>query len=350
MIPAHRPKYPVRNIATPVRENQLIISPSNIAGDFDSHAVDCPFVFSKNGRQGMTYVGWDGIGYQTAISWNDGFGQWSPGQLILRRDKSSELRTYNAALTSIIRENDLWSTGELKTFDGWHIGTYHAYPNAGFEAGPGSIGFVRSRDLVEWEEFGTPLRCQDGASWEQGGLYKSWLLEQDGIFYLFYNAKNVDDLGSMAVPPVWVEQTGLAISTDLFDWTRHPANPSLSTGDAGSFDAMFASDPCVLRDGEVWIMFYFGLAADGHAREGFATSMDLVSWVKEYEVLIDVGPAGSVDSIHAHKPAVIARGGKLEHYYCAVSTQIPIEIDGYMQTERRGIARATGRISRVGSN
>src|SRR5205823_1887155 len=162
-------------------------------GRYDSHAVDCPFVFSKGGRQGMTFVGWDGIGYQTALAWNDGDGQWSDGRLVLARDETNELRRYNAALTAIARDNDLWSDGELREFDGWHYGTFHAYPTAGYEAGPASIGFVRSRDLTTWEDVGDTLHPWHGGAWERGGLYKSWLLEQDGLFYVFYNAKNRDE-------------------------------------------------------------------------------------------------------------------------------------------------------------
>lgn len=104
-----------------------------------------------------------------------------------------------------------------------------------------------------------------------------------------------------------------------------------------------ASPPTrVLRDGDYWVMFYFGLAADGHAREGYATSRDLRSWEKSGEILLDIGPVGSIDSTHTHKPAVIAWEGRLEHYYCAVSPQEDVLVGEHAQSERRGIARATG--------
>lgn len=324
----------------PEKGEGLVIKPSFREGSFDSHAVDCPFVFSLKGRQGMTYVGWDGTGYQTALSWKEG-ESWTSGRLILPRDPTDPLRRYNAAMTSIIRENGLGSPGELRCFDGWYYGTFHAYPAAGYETGPGSIGFVRSRDLESWEQVGGILQPKDGGPWEQGGLYKSWLMEHEGIFYLFYNAKDRDDFGSVAVPPNWTEQTGLATSRDLKHWKRFTNNPVLAAGGPGDFDEVFASDPCVLRDGDFWVMFYFGLAADGHAREGYATSRDLYSWEKSGEVLLDIGPAGSIDSIHAHKPAVISWNGRLEHYYCAVSPKEPIELAGVKQAELRGIAYAS---------
>ena len=237
--------FPTDRVATPLREGRLVIRPSFVEGAFDSHAVDCPFVFSVEGRQGMTYVGWDGIGYQTALAWNDG-GDWTPGEVVFTRDPSDPLRQYNAALTSIVRDNDLASAGELRRIDGWYYGTFHAYPGAGYETGPASVGFARSRDLSSWERVGGVLSPEDGGAWERGGLYKSWLMEHDGLFYVFYNAKDVDDYGSVVVPPPWIEQTGLAVSRDLVTWERHSGNPVLSAGGPGAFDERFASDPCVL--------------------------------------------------------------------------------------------------------
>lgn len=339
-MPTTPSTFPPERLATPVRETELLVRPSFRDGAFDALAVDCPFVFSLDGRQGMTYVGWDGVGYQSALSWNGEAG-WTPGQLILPRDPAHDIRRYNAALTSIVRDNDLRSAGELRTFDGWYLGTYHAYPAPGYETGPGSIGFVRSRDLETWEDTGGVLRAQDGGTWERGGLYKSWLMEHDGLFYAFYNAKDEDEFGTIAVPPPWTEQTGLAISRDLITWERWSENPVLSTGAPGDFDERFASDPCVLRDGDFWVMFYFGLAVDGHAREGYATSRDLLHWEKSQEILLDIGPAGSIDSTHTHKPAVITWNGTLEHYYCGVSPQEPVRLGGRVQPELRGIARAT---------
>ena len=337
------PGFSTELVQTPLREDRLVIRPSFVEGAFDSHAIDCPFVFSLDGRQGMTYVGWDGIGYQTALAWNDG-GTWSRGEVVFPRDPSDPLRQYNAALTSIIRDNDLHSAGELRKIDGWYYGTFHAYPGAGYETGPATVGFVRSRDLLSWERVGGVLSPEDGGEWERGGLYKSWLMEHDGLFYVFYNAKDVDDYGSVVVPPPWIEQTGLAVSRDLVTWERHAQNPVLSAGGPGAFDERFASDPCVLRAGGMWVMFYFGLATDGHAREGYATSVDLVNWTKSDEVLLDVGPAGSIDSLHTHKPAVITWNGRLEHYYTAVALQDqPVTVGAYAQNEMRGIARSTNR-------
>jgi len=319
-------------VRTPHKHPELVIEPSFREGDFFSHGVDCPFVFHHEGRLGMTMIGWDGIGYQTGLSWFDD-GAWSMPELVFARDPASRHRRYNSALTSILRDNDLRGSGELTRIDGWFYGTYHAYPAPGYESGPGVIGIARSRDLVSWEEFSTPLLASDGAEWERGGLYKSWLMRDGDRFLLFYNAK--DDR-----PRAWQEQTGAAVSSDMAAWERIPG-PLVPNGVEGAIDDRFASDPCVLRDGDTWVMFYFGLSSDGRARETYATSPDLVTWTRSEHVLVDVGEPGTVDSAYAHKPAVITHDGRLEHYYCAVAVMPePVMIGDFRQRERRGIAVA----------
>ena len=66
-------------------------------------------------------------------------------------------------------------------------------------------------------------------------------------------------------------------------------------------------------------MFYYSLGSDGHASDSAACSADLEHWGKTNEILIDTGAAGSIDDVYAHKPGVIAREGRLYHFYCAVS-------------------------------
>ncbi|WP_460798849.1 glycoside hydrolase family protein [Microbacterium sp. GXF0217] len=319
------------------KESELVFGPSLRPGDWRSHGVDCPFPFRVDGRLGMTMVGWDGRGYQTGLSWHDG-ERWSEPELVFRRDPSSPHRRHNAALTSIIRDDDVFGSGELLRIDGWYYGTFHAYPEAGYEEGSAVIGFARSRDLVDWEETGGLLRPEDGGAWERGGLYKSWLMRNDGRFLLFYNAKD-------RATGAWVEQTGAAVSDDLITWTRISDAPLLPIGPSGASDDRFASDPCVLRaeDGS-WVMFYFGLRSGGSAVDLVATSPDLRTWTKHPEPLVEPGPPGAIDDWHAHKPGVIRSRDRLDHYYCAVQ-RAPVRIGEQHHPETRGIALAWSPIS-----
>jgi beta-xylosidase len=314
---------PAAPYRTPYKYGTLVLAASNQPGAFDSRTVDCPFVFHHDGRFYITYVGWDGTGYQTGLASSGDLVAWKKEGCILRRDPASPVTRYNIAMNWIVRQNELRSAGELKRVRGRLLGVYHAYPNAGLEEGPAVIGLCWSRDLMHWEIQPPCLRPEDGAAWENGGLYKPCLVEHRGVWYLFYNAKTKDLAGGG-----WREQTGVATSMDLKSWQRFPQNPIIPNGPAGSWDERFSSDPCVLLDGTHWALFYYSLDSAGKARDLLALADTPFHPAKVNEILIDVGPPGSVDSTYAHKPSVVYHQGALYHFYCAVSGKWPNEVRG----------------------
>ncbi len=300
-------------LVTPHKYPKLVVACSGRAGSFDEKSVDCPFVFRHDGRFYMTYVGFDGQGYQTGWSTSADLIEWRPLGLLIGRDPASEITRHNVALTWILRNNDVFGAGTLKRVNGRFLGVYHAYPRPGYEEGPAVIGLAWSRDLKSWQLDAPCLHAGEGAAWEQGGLYKACILENAGEYYLFYNAK------TRGQP--WKEQTGFATSRDLRTWTRFAGNPVVANGGPGAPDEIFASDPCVLRHDGRWALFYYGLDKRGVARDLLASAPALERPFTKSGVLIDVGPKGSIDSKYAHKPSVIARRGALYHFYCAVSEE-----------------------------
>ena len=331
-------KEVLADIWTPYKAGRLLIEPTFKAGDFDSHGVDCSFVFRHEGRYWMTYVGWDSIGYQTGLASSDDLVNWKKEGMILGRGPRGSVTEFNAALMGIARDNELFGSGELKKVNGRYLGTYHAYPKPGYEIGPAVIGLCWSDDLRKWEVGEPVLYPEEKCEWEAGGLYKSWVMEHDGMYYLFYNAKTK--------AKHWIEQTGFAFSKDTNTWQKYRGNPVVKVGAAGEFDDIFASDPCVLRHKGIWCMFYFGNSTNHHARDGVAFSRDLLSWEKSGEILVDVGPEGSCDQTFAHKPAIIAEDGVLYHFYTAVKA-VPgwkkVKMGDIEHYEHRGISLATSK-------
>ena len=102
----------------------------------------------------------------------------------------------------------------------------------------------------------------------------------------------------------------------------------MRNGPPGSWDTRFASDPCVLRYGPWWALYYYGLAADGRARDLLALGRDPFHFEKTGQIMVDVGAPGTVDDTYAHKPSLIAHDGALYHFYCAVSGKWPNDIRG----------------------
>lgn len=327
---------PIEQVRTPYKLNRLLIAPSYRRGEVDSHSVDVPFVFRHEGRYRLFYICFDGVGYRTCMASSDDLLSWDREGIVHERGQPGSPTEFNVTITSVLRDVALMGCGDARLVSGRLLGVWHSYPHRGQEQGAGYIGIAWGDGLRHWDVDPVCLRPVDGEAWERGGLYKPCLVEHGGRYYIFYNAKQ-----KLHWP--WREQIGVAWSDDLEHWTRHEANPIIPNGEPGSPDEIFTADPCVLRCGHVWVMFYYGLAADHHARELVAFSEDLLSWRKAGEVLVDVGPEGSIDSQYAHKPGVIARDGVLYHFYGASRAKGPDDVDEVGAKDRRGIALATSR-------
>jgi len=66
------------------------------------------------------------------------------------------------------------------------------------------------------------------------------------------------------------------------EWTDYASNPVLTVGAAGSWDALHASWPCVVKppNEDTYYMFYTGKSTTTAYAIGVATSTDLVNWTK----------------------------------------------------------------------
>ena len=321
-FPSGRPRGADANLPgiapfrTPYKLGRRILARSGVPGSFDRLKVDCPFVFENCGRFYMTYLGFDGIGYQTGLAESDDLEHWRRAGLILRRDRDNPIIRYNIALMSILHEDGLHSKGSLIKVDGRYVGAWHAYPRPGYEQGPAVIGLAWTDDLYHWELTEPILRPDPAYPWEAGGLYKPYLIRNDGRYYIFYNAKTDKSRD-------WIEQIGIATSPDLKTWTRYPGNPVIHHGGPAAWDARFASDPCVVRWGPWWGVYYYGFANDGHARDLLALGTDPYHLTKVPEIMLNVGPPGSIDDTFAHKPSIIYAKDTLYQFYCCVSGSWP---------------------------
>mgnify|MGYP000235867684 CR=1 FL=1 len=84
--PEGAPADPLAPYRTPYKHPSLVLAATGAPGAFDEAAVDKPFVFRHDGRFLMTYVGFDGEGYQTGLAESDDLLHWRRRGLILGRD------------------------------------------------------------------------------------------------------------------------------------------------------------------------------------------------------------------------------------------------------------------------
>lgn len=285
-------------------------NPDNGLGFF---MTDCPFVFRLGGLWQMWYTGFDGRGYQTALAESTDLIHWHDRGLVMSFGKPGAFDYGGVTFGSALLESyDLTAPRTLKRWRGRYWALYGCYPQqGGYEIRPGAEGLACSRDGRHWHRASedTPILSIEGAAeWEKDCIYQPWLLEHGGKFWNFYNAAN----GSR-------EQTGIAFSNDLIHWTRYEGNPVLRNR-PGGYDEEFCSDPKVFRDGDHWVMLYFGVGRGGaHIMAAF--SHDLLHWVADPEPLYKAaGHPNGLDAQYAHKISLVYddRTDTFFMFYCAV--------------------------------
>jgi hypothetical protein len=135
------------------------------------------------------------------------------------------------------------------------------------------LGHATSTDLRVWTPHAPVLPAGPAGAWDECGNWAPDIIERDGRFYCFYTGS--DRNNNQAI--------GLATSTDLFHWEKHPANPVVVPGpwsdiavgrDVAGRDAMVYHD----AERDRYLLYYTATMADGRACLALAQSTDLIHW------------------------------------------------------------------------
>lgn len=298
----------------------VIASEPRIPGHEAFRNTDVPCVYQLPGQPDkwyMSFIGFNGQGYNSFVAESGDLVHWTHPRLAMGFGPPGQFDHGGCVVGAFLYESyDVRAPRLLKKRDGKFWTLYGCYPRqGGYELRPGYEGVAQSDDGLTWRRAknGPILAVQDPdcGPWEKDCIYQPWLVEHQGRFFNFYNAANGG-----------IEQTGLALSTDLVKWTRHPANPVVPVR-AGGYDAQFASDPKVFRDGDHWTMFYFGVGRGG-AHIMVAFSRDLVHWTAHPDPLYKAGGhPGGLDKQYAHKISLVyqPQDETFFLYYCACGNQ-----------------------------
>jgi len=289
-----------------------------IEGFADVYMTDVPTVYQLPGdtKWYMSFIGFNGRGYQSFVAESNDLLNWTNMRLAMGFGREESFDFGGCVLGAFLfGDYRIKAPRTLKKKDEMYWSLYGAYAKQGkYEIDPGYEGIASSEDGLAWkrakEQYILSVHDKDVLDWERDSIYQPWLVEYEGEYYNFYNAKRM---------PEWVEQIGLATSKNIFDWKRHPENPVLRVRSDG-FDADFVADGKVFKDGDHWTMFYFGVGKGG-AHVMVAFSRDLLHWVADPEPLYKAGgnPSG-LDSQHAHKISLVWNPENKSWYmhYCAV--------------------------------
>jgi len=176
-----------------------------------------------------------------------------------------------------------------------------------------SINYATSPDGMAWtKDAANPLMVEErGRRWDATYISEPSVLWNGTRFEMWYNG------GSERTAAGGHElRIGYASSTDGLRWQRRLEDAwVLDVGEPGDWDDYSVARPHVIYDGLRYQMWYEG--HDGaNFRIGQATSYDGLHWTKDgANPVLDLGPPGSWDSVHADEPYVLFDGHLYRMWY-----------------------------------
>ena len=275
--------------------------------------IDSPTIFRENNNWYMTYIIYDGQGYETWIAESDDLLYWKTKGKILSFTENTWDTNQKAGYLSLVDIN--WGGNySVEKFQNKYWMSYLGGNTKGYEAGVLGIGIANSNTLIEaheWNRISNPVlhpKDADVRWFENKTIYKSTVIHDSSKltghpFVMYYNSK-----GDTAE----YESIGMAVSDDMVNWKRYGNNPVITKYKGICGDAQIA------KFNDIYIMFYFGAFWKPGAFERFACSYDLVNWT-EWNGKDLVASSKDYDNIYAHKPWVIKWNGIVYHFYNAVS-------------------------------
>lgn len=299
----------------------------------DHHLLDSPSVFRKDGKWYMTYIVYDGRGYETWLAQSPDLLHWEPQGRIMSFKPDPDAWDNNQRAGYIALQDPEWGgSNAWTTFGGRYWMSYLGGDETGYEAGRLAIGMAYTEgDNTRPHEFlrlAKPVLKSDGPDtrwWDNETMFKSSVIRDDvgttgHKFVMYYNAK-----GDSLNPASGAERIAMAVSDDMFHWKRFGTAPVIDhkTGISG--------DAVIQRINGHWVMFYFGAFWKPGAFNRFAVSDDLIHWT-DWQGEDLIAPSEEYDAKYAHKSFVLKYDGVVYHFYCAVN-----------QRDQRGIAVATSR-------
>lgn len=176
------------------------------------------------------------------------------------------------------------------------------------------IGYATSQDGIHWNEYeGNPvLDLGQPGEWDDSGIETAEVIKDGETYKLWYEGYSEE------IPPGFERQPfriGYATSPDGINWTKYPGNPVVDLG-PDSWDSRGVASPTVIKDGEVYKMWYAGHSPEGYVRIGYATSSDGANWTNYAgNPVLDIGSPGSWDEWAAAEPSVIKVGEEYMLWY-----------------------------------
>lgn len=321
-----------QEVKTPYKYGMVVVPEDN------GKKIDCPTVYRVGKDWFMSYIVFDGKGYETMLAKSNDLLHWTTtGKLLSFPKDSSRWDAHQRAGYMALQDPQWEGSYALGKYDGKYWMSYIGGRDKGYEAGELSIGVANTQrspsQVHEWNVLDAPVLRSNDADvrwWENKKEYKSsiiWDKKQSlgAPFVMFYNANGDSSNGNKKIR--WFERIGMALSQDMIHWKRYLDTPIMQ------HPVGITGDAVVQKMGGLWVMFYYGAFWEGRkdAFNRFACSYDLVNWT-DWKGADLIHSSEPYDNKYAHKSYVLKYKGVVYHFYCATN-----------QADQRGIAVATSK-------
>jgi beta-fructofuranosidase len=180
---------------------------------------------------------------------------------------------------------DFWLAPRLDASEPFHcyfLQAPRSLPDPEMRHDRARIGHATSANLIDWDYHGTILPLGERGEWDDWTQWTGSVTRHDGNNSLFYTGRSRSESSN-------VQRIGLAVSDDLYHWTKSPNNPLVQAvapwyeaPDPDGSKRSDCRDPWIIRFDNRWLMYYTASAAGGRPDRygvvGLAISDDLLHW------------------------------------------------------------------------
>jgi len=226
---------------------------------WDNNKVALPSVITEGGQYYMLYSGTNGS------TWNIGLANSADGKVWTKYPGNpvmsiSPTTFYSVAIsgTSILYDNGI--------FKAWFTGYDGSFTRIGYASSANGITWtVNSNCVVNTGTTGT---------WDYLGVAFPSVIKDNGIYKMWFSGYD---------GTTW--RIGYANSSDGINWEKYEQNgveePVLDVSVSGAdTDGVYGQS--VVKDQNVYKMYYTGISTGGSLTINYATSTDGINWIKSY--------------------------------------------------------------------